>query len=123
MDFEWSYGVLMVKGRVCHSAIRELSERAMLTLGLNPADTRQRDELINALSPFFKSALQFAADSVVDPRVGRYVVYKSEDSEYAGRVAGVVRKFDRETGEHTGPERFVVQDTRGLLIIKGPKEV
>lgn len=58
-----------------------------------------------------------------DPRIGCIVEYEGEDSYYRGRIAQVIRKFNRVTGEHDGPERFAVQDDRGLLLIKNVKEV
>lgn len=58
-----------------------------------------------------------------DARIGKDVEYSGEDSYFAGRVAGVIKKFDRVTGEQTGPERFVVQDERGLLLIKNVKDI
>jgi len=51
--------------------------------------------------------------------VGSKVKFEGQDSYYKGTVVAMFRKLDKE-GKQLGPWRCVVQDDRGLLLIKDP---
>lgn len=52
-------------------------------------------------------------------KVGDYVVFEGQDSRFEGAVVCVFNKIGP-LGKLDGPERCVVQDERGILLIKNP---
>lgn len=59
--------------------------------------------------------------------VGDWVEFDGEDSYYEGHIVSVFKKFDESVDvpgflPYQGPVRLVVQDDRGLLLIKSPKQ-
>lgn len=59
-------------------------------------------------------------------KVGDLVEFAGEDSYFKGRIVSLFRKLPKDFNvEHAfidnGPLRCVVQDDRGLLLIKDPK--
>lgn len=67
-EFKWdSSKVLMMAGKPCQSAVRELAEIAMRTMNADTRNFRERDKVISAIAPLFEKALRYAAQKKDQP--------------------------------------------------------
>jgi len=53
--------------------------------------------------------------------LGDKVEFNGADSRFAGIVVSVFHKYDEKLELFCGPARVIVQDERGLLLIKNPE--
>jgi len=74
-----------------------------------PAGLVEKADLIDQIKALI-------ATPPADPRIGKLVQKTSGDYEFEGVIVGVVTKL-------SGAERFVVEDSRGLLLIMNAGQV